>query len=100
MALLIVGTVRLPPENLALAKRVMSPMIEATRGEDGCIHYAYAEDVAEPGLIRVSELWRDRESLARHFASAHLAAWRAAWPRLGISDRSLASYEVGDPEPI
>jgi quinol monooxygenase YgiN len=100
MALLIVGTVRLPPDRLAAAKAVMSAMIAASRGEDGCLDYAYAEDVADPGLIRVSELWRDRDSLARHFASPHLAAWRAAWPRLGLSDRNLVLYEVGDPEPV
>jgi quinol monooxygenase YgiN len=82
------------------AKGAMSAMIAASRGEDGCLVYAYAEDVAEPGLIRVSELWRDRDALARHFASAHLAAWRAAWPQLGVSDRSLVLYEVGDPEPV
>jgi len=99
MALLIMGTVRLPPGNIAEARAAMADMIVASRGEDGCICYAYAEDVAEPGLIRVSELWRDRDALGRHFATAHLAAWRA-WPRLGISDRSLVLYEVGDPEPV
>jgi quinol monooxygenase YgiN len=100
MPLLIVGTVRLPPGKIGEAKAVMSAMIAASRGEEGCIDYAYAEDVADPGLIRVSELWRDREVLARHFASAHLAAWRAAWPRLGLSDRNLVLYEVGEPEPV
>jgi quinol monooxygenase YgiN len=93
-ALLIVGTARLPSENLAEAKSAMSAMIAASRGEDGCIDYAYAEDVAEPGLIRVNELWPDRDSLEHHFASPRLAAW----PRLGISDRKLVLYEVGDPE--
>ena len=33
--------------------------------EDGCIDYAYAEDVLEPGLIRVSEVWRDQAALNR-----------------------------------
>jgi len=100
MSLLIIGTVRLPPDRLPEAKRAMAAMIAASRGEEGCIVYAYAEDVAEPGLIRVSELWRDQAVLARHFASPHLAAWRAAWPELGIRDRDLLLYEVGDPEPV
>lgn len=95
--LLIAGTVRLPPENLGAARSVMARMIAASRAEDGCLHYSYAEDVLEPGLIHVSELWRDRASLDRHFASDHLAEWRAAWPALGIDDRDLAVYEVGEP---
>ncbi len=94
--LLIVGTVRLPPERLDEARAAMRAMILASRAEDGCLGYGYAEDVLEPGLIHVKEFWRDRAALDRHFASAHIAAWRAAWPRLGIGDRDLVLYEVGE----
>lgn len=95
--LLIVGTIRLPPENLAAARPVMKRMVEGSRGEDGCVEYSYAEDVLEPGLIHVKEMWRDQATLDRHFKTVHLADWRAAWPELGIHDRNLRSYEVGEP---
>ena len=98
--LLIVGTVRLPARNLAAARPVMRSMAEASRAEDGCIEYGYAEDVFDPGLIHVKELWVGQEALDRHFASDHIAAWRAAWPDLGIGDRSLRVYEVGQPRQI
>ncbi len=94
--LLIVGTVRLPPENLDRAREAMQHMILASRMEDGCVDYGYAADILEPGLIHVKEMWRDRASLDQHFASAHIAEWRAAWPELGISDRNLVVYEVGE----
>jgi quinol monooxygenase YgiN len=97
--ILVVGTVRLPPEKLAEARPVMARMIAASRAENGCIDYAYAEDVLDPGLIRVTELWRDRDTLERHFQTDHIAAWRATWPALGIADRNLRRYEVGEPEP-
>ena len=96
--LLIVGTVRLPPENLAKAREAMQRMISASRAEDGCVDYGYAADILEPGLIHVKEMWRDRASLDQHFASAHIAEWRAAWPELGIGDRNLVVYEVGEPQ--
>lgn len=98
--LIILGTIRLPPENLAAARPVMEAMAKASRAEEGCIDYAYAEDVFEPGLIRVSEVWRDRAALDAHFRQPHLAAWRAAWPDLAISDRRLFAYEAGDPNPV
>ena len=95
--LLIVGTIRLPADNLPAARPAMQAMAEASRAEDGCLEYTYAEDVFVPGLIHVKELWRDQAALDRHFAAAHLADWRAAWPRLGIGDRDLRAYEVGLP---
>lgn len=95
--LLIVGTVRLPPENLSAARPAMKSMVDASRAETGCIDYGYAEDVLDPGLIHVRELWSDQAALNRHFVSDHIAEWRAAWPGLGIGDRDLRVYEVGDP---
>lgn len=95
--LLIVGTIRLPPENMQAARSVMKRMVDGSLKEDGCLEYSYAEDVLAPGLIHVKEMWRDQPSLDRHFQSSHLAAWRAAWPALGIHDRKLRSHEVGEP---
>jgi quinol monooxygenase YgiN len=94
--LLIVGTVRLPPENLDAAQPAMRRMVESSRREDGCADYSYAEDVLDPGLIHVKEIWRDQATLDRHFASPHIAQWQAAWPALGIGERDLRCYEVGE----
>jgi quinol monooxygenase YgiN len=94
--LLIVGTVRLPAENLAKARTAMAEMLAASRAEEGCIEYSYAEDVLEPGLIHVKELWVDRAALERHFGSDHIKRWRGAWAELGIGERNLRAYEVGE----
>ncbi|QPC44418.1 antibiotic biosynthesis monooxygenase [Kaustia mangrovi] len=98
--LLIVGTVRLPPEKMAEARPAMERMVRASRAEEGCVEYSYAEDVLEPGRIHVVEVWTDREALDAHFASGHMAAWRSAWPELGITDRNLALYEAGEPQSV
>ena len=95
--LLIIGTVRLPPGKLAAARPAMRAMVEASRAEDGCVTYGYAEDVLDPGLIHVKEIWRDQAALDRHFASRHIKEWRAAWPALGIGERNLQVYELGEP---
>src|SRR3546814_11512067 len=76
--LLIVGTIRLPAGNLQDARPAMAQMISASRAENGCEEYFYAEDVLDPGLIHVRELWHDQAALDRHFASEHIATWRAA----------------------
>lgn len=94
--LLIVGTVRLPPEKLAEARPAMRLMITASRAEAGCLEYSYAEDVLVAGLIHVKEIWHNQVSLDTHFASNHIKAWRAVWPKLGITDRNLVVYEIGE----
>jgi quinol monooxygenase YgiN len=98
--LLVVGTVRLPAQNLAAARPAMRRMVEASRAEAGCLLYIYAEDLFEPGLIHVKEMWEDQIALNRHFEAPHLGEWRAAWDALGIGHRDLKLYEVGAPRPI
>ena len=100
MTLIIAGTVRVPPENIEAFRPHMLAMMAASRAEDGCIDYGYAVDVAEPGVIRVFEIWRDQAALTAHFAAPHMATWRAAWPSFGVSDRKLFAYEVASQRPL
>jgi quinol monooxygenase YgiN len=97
--LLIIGTIRLPAGKLEEAKPDMERMISGSRAEDGCLEYSYARDVLDAGLIRVTEVWRDRAALDAHFRSPHIAAWRSSWPALGIGERNLVLYEAGEPMP-
>lgn len=100
MSLVIAGTVRVPPENLEAFRPHMLAMLAGSRAEDGCLQYSYAEDVGEPGLIRVFEVWRDQAAIDAHFQTPHMAAWRAAWPQFGVSDRRLFAYEVASSRAI
>jgi quinol monooxygenase YgiN len=93
----IEGAIRI--RDLALARPAMEEMIRASRAEAGCIDYAYAIDLLDPGLIRVSERWESREALAAHIASDHIRRWRALWPEIGVSDRRLRMYDAA-PEPF
>ncbi|MEI9402786.1 putative quinol monooxygenase [Mesorhizobium argentiipisi] len=97
--LLIIGTIRLPPDRLEQAKPAMLRMISASRAEQGCLGYSYAQDVLDAGLIHVSEAWSDRAALEAHFKSAHIAQWRASWAELGIGDRKLTLFETDSGAP-
>jgi len=94
VTLLIAGTVRVPPQNLERFQPHMQAMLTASRAEDGCLEYSYALDVAEPGLVRIFEAWRDQAALDAHFQTPHMAVWRSHWPEFGVSDRSLSLYEI------
>lgn len=98
--IVVAGTVRIDPAGLPGARSVMQTMIAASRAEDGCIEYSYSIDVLDPGLVRIYEVWRDREALQAHFKAPHLDQWRAAWPQLGIRDRKLELIEVASTSPL
>jgi len=98
--IIVTGTVRVDPARREAAREVMERMIIASRAEDGCIEYAYSVDVLDPGLIRVHEIWRDRDALQAHFRTPHLQLWREAWPTFGITDRKLQLVEVASISPL
>lgn len=100
MSLIVAGTVRVPAENVERFRPHMTAMMTASRAEDGCIAYGYGEDVAEPGLIHVFEVWRDEAALKAHFETPHMAQWRSHWPSFGVSDRRLSAYEVAAERPL
>ena len=92
--LIVTGTFRVPPNNLAAARPHMAAMIAASRAEAGCLHYSYGEDLLEPGLIHVIEHWQTGAALAAHGQADHIRTWRAAWPALGIGERYLTLFEA------
>lgn len=98
--LIIMGTVRIPDGAIDTVRPAMERMLAASRAEDGCFTYNYAQDVLDPCVIHVSERWRDRAALDAHFQTAHMAEWRAAFGGLGIHGRDLALYESDDGAPI
>ena len=94
MSLIIAGTLRAPPENMDALRAQVSPLIAATRLEDGCEEYVFSEELGEPGLLRVFEIWRDQAALEAHMNTAHLKAWREAGAALGVSYGGFFAYEL------
>lgn len=76
--LLIEGWIKLAGGKFAKVRGAAITMVSATRAEPGCLHYAFAQDIADPDLIRISERGDSQEALAAHSASAHMAAFNAA----------------------
>ena len=98
--IVVVGTFRLPVEKLPAAREAMARVMIATRAEPGCLAYAYAEDLLEPGLIRVSEAWTTRAALALHFEQPHMIAWKQERAAFGLTDRAMKAYEVSSEEDL
>ncbi|NBB16108.1 antibiotic biosynthesis monooxygenase [Caulobacter sp. SLTY] len=94
---IVMGTVRVDPDAIERLRPAMEAMMAASRAEDGCLTYAYALDLLEPGLVRVSELWTDRAALEAHFKTAHMATWRTALAGQ-IRERDIKLYDSSEGE--
>lgn len=96
----VLGSFRFPATALEEARPLMAAVIAATLRETGCRAYTYAEDLVEPGLFRVYELWDSREALTDHFATPHMRDWVEQRARLGFSDRQIMVHEIGPGTPV
>ena len=92
----VIGQVRFPADAPPTLAEAMRRVIDASRAEAGCLLYAYGADLAEPGLYRVSELWESREALDAHFAAPHMRQWQEEREALGMIEREMWVYEVGE----
>jgi quinol monooxygenase YgiN len=98
--ILILGTVKLAPDKLDGARAAMERMVDASRAEEGCIAYSYAQDVLDSETIHVIEKWRDRDAVAFHFATPHMAEWRGVMGSLGLNGRDLKVFETDEGAPV
>lgn len=60
------------------AKTAIAAIVAASNAEEGCIAYAFTQDVLDPGVLHIVEKWTDDAALAAHFATPHMAAFGAA----------------------
>ncbi len=94
------GTITLADEaDEALIAEVVK-MVRASRKEDGCLDYSFARDIADPAVLVLFERWRDREALAAHGASTHMAAFRKLMAENPPKARDLRVYETDDGQPL
>ena len=94
--IVVLGQFRMPAKHMDAARPPMEKFMLATRAEDGCVEFNYAEDVLDPGLIRVSEVWHTRAQLNAHVKTAHMTVWNEERAALGLSGRALTVFEADD----
>src|SRR5260370_6906945 len=92
--LVVLAEARFDPKDTEQVRAVARPMIEASRAEPGCGGYDYAFDLLEPDLMRVRELWKEKQALKDHFATPHIAAFLKGLPQLRPHSLPLKCYPL------
>lgn len=95
--IIVEGYVRLAnAADIDRLKSAAEAQIAASRAEVGCHGYAYAVDLIDPTLMRVSETWASWDVLESHFQEPHMSVWRAALKDITFVERSLRAHEVSN----
>ena len=93
--LIVTGTFEIEADHLERLRAAAAAMAQATREEDGCICYAFWQDIEDPTTFRVYEEWEDRAALEAHFETPHMAVFRAALAEGGLLSRDVMTIEGG-----
>ncbi len=93
-AILMLGRFRVAPNRVKTLTNHARAMLHATQDEEGCLDYAFAQDIDEPGLIRVDARWASREALDRHLKTPHAIAWRMAQAEIGVMGHVVETYPI------
>lgn len=90
----VLGQFDFHPEDFEAAKALAAALMEETAREDGCLKYAFAADLVQPNRLQLVELWRDDASLAAHFLTPHIQAYRAGLAPLRLVNRAVQRHDV------
>lgn len=94
------GTITMGEDFNEDAVAAVVAMMQASRAEDGCLDYTFARDLADPNTLVLFERWRDREALAAHGASAHMAEFQTVMAANPPKARELRIYETDEGQPL
>lgn len=92
--IIVQGFLKVQPEDFAQYKRRIVLHTATVQLLDGCLQYSMAEDPGIPGLIWVSERWRDRAAQAAHMAGDHMGEFNQFMKHMPVSAAHIAAYEV------
>jgi quinol monooxygenase YgiN len=71
------------------ARQVMRETQQRVRAQPGCVSYAFAETLDEPGHFVVVQEWQDQAALEQHYRSQAFADYQAAIEPLLVRDTVL-----------
>ena len=92
--IIVLGQIEFQAEDFESAKALAASLVEETMKEDGCIKYAFAEDLSRPACFQLSECWRDAAALDVHFLTPHIKIYREGLMRLKVLSRVVKKYEA------
>ncbi|MFM7404436.1 MAG: putative quinol monooxygenase [Erythrobacter sp.] len=98
--LIVLAKAQVGEAALEAAKAVIADMVAASNAEEGCITYAFTQDLVQPGIIHIVEKWTDEAALAAHFATPHMAAFGAGIAGLDFKVIEALKFHTDEGLPV
>lgn len=97
----IIGHVDVDPTERDRLVAELAPVQASTeRDEPGCLTYAITADAADPGRIRIVELWESAAALDAHFEHPNFRAAGAAMRSVERRGGSAMKYRIDASDPV
>lgn len=84
------------PERVDEFLQLMGANAVASRQEPGCVRFEISKQSDKPNVFALSELYQDQDAVEAHYATEHVARWRAAAATDLVVSRHAVRGEVID----
>ncbi|WP_171176649.1 putative quinol monooxygenase [Ruegeria sp. HKCCD8929] len=98
--LIVTGVVEVAADGVHKARAAAQAMVAETVEEPGCLIYEFSQVLGQDSRFRVYEEWRDQAALDAHFATPHMAAFRAALGEVDVVSREIYRVVGGEKQPL
>lgn len=98
--LIVLAKAKASEAALEQAIPAIAAMVEASNAEEGCIAYAFTQDLLDPTQIHIVEKWQDDAALAAHFATPHMAAFGAGIAGLDFKVIEALKFHTDEGAPV
>ncbi|WP_319451942.1 MULTISPECIES: putative quinol monooxygenase [unclassified Mycobacterium] len=78
-------------------QQAVEQLVTASRQEPACLSYFAYRDPAQPGMIRILEIYTDRAGFEAHAASDHFKTWGFGQAIPALESRDVQFYETVEP---
>jgi quinol monooxygenase YgiN len=92
--IIALGDVYAQVPRLEQVRELMRATQERARTQSGCISYAFAESLEDPGHFVVVQQWRDRAALDEHYRSQEFASYQDQIAEQIVRSSELRLHEV------
>lgn len=100
MMLVVTGVVEVNEAGVERARQAAQQMVAETVKEPGCLVYEFSQVLGHNTRFRVYEEWRDQAALEAHFATPHMAVFRATLAEVGLISSEIYKVVGGEKQPL